>query len=161
VQAALKQSFFKKAPPKSTGRDEFSLELFRRLTRGVHGPDLVATATAITVESIGRAYDRWVLEAGLPLKAVFVCGGGANNSTLMGWIADRLPGIEVRSLEGAGFDPQLIEAQAFAFFGFLTLLGQPIGGSWTGAQGFGPPANILPGENWGHVLEKISAIREA
>ncbi|MFL5815262.1 MAG: anhydro-N-acetylmuramic acid kinase [Bdellovibrionia bacterium] len=155
VDATMKNAFFKKAPPKSTGRDDFPFELFKSKTKA-KGADLVATATAVTAESIAHAYENFILKKRLPLKAIYITGGGAKNPALMDGLKNYLAPIQVSTLEDAGFDPQLVEAQAFAYFGFLSLLGQPLGGSWTGAQGFGPPGQITPGENWVEVVAALS-----
>lgn len=157
VDAVLKNPFFKKAPPKSTGRDDFPFELLKSKTRA-RGADLVATATAVTVESIAEAYEKFILEKKLPLHAIYVSGGGAKNLALLNGLKNYLSPIHVRTLEEAQLDPQLIEAQAFAYFGFLTLLGRPLGGTWTGAQGFAPAGHIVPGENWVGLIKTISEI---
>jgi len=154
VQKALKHPFFRKAPPKSTGRDEFTQELLLQCTRA-KGPDLVATATAITVESIAQAYEKFVIRKKLPLRNIYVCGGGAKNLTLMSQLQARLPMVQITDLTNEGFDGQLIEAQAFAYFGYLALVGCPLGGSWTGAKGFGSPGHVVPGKNWQELCQKI------
>ena len=158
VIRVLRHHYFKKAAPKSTSRDEFPFELLRSHTQA-KGADLVATATAVTVESLAQAYEKTVLSKGRPLNAIYFCGGGANNPILMGWLQDRLGKVEVRRLTDAGFDGQLVEAQAFAFFGYLALMGSPLGGSWTGAKSFGPPAHIIPGENWAELLPTLHEIQ--
>jgi anhydro-N-acetylmuramic acid kinase len=93
------------------------------------------------------------------LQKIFVCGGGAKNEALLWGIQQRLPETQVLPLDAAGFDSQFVEAQGFAIFGLMALLGQPVGGSWTGAKGFGPPAHIVPGENWEDVFSTISTFR--
>ncbi len=156
VDEILKHPFFKKPFPKSTGRDDFPFELLLTRTRS-RGADLVATATLITIESIAHAYRQ--LKVGTrkrPLDRLLVCGGGARNPVLMEGLAVVLPGTRVGSLEECGMDPQTLEAQAFAFFGFCALFGNPIGGSWTGARGYAPPASITPGRNWPELLDKLS-----
>jgi len=55
VERILAMRYFRKRPPKSTGRDDFPFSLLRRATRA-RGADLVATATEVTIESIARAY---------------------------------------------------------------------------------------------------------
>lgn len=152
VNELLKHPYFKKKLPKSTGRDDFPISLFLSQARA-QGADLVATATAITVESIGRAYEDFVLKKGLPLSKIYLCGGGAKNPTLVRWLQARINGIQVLDLTHSGLDPQFIEAQAFAYFGYLSLLGLPLGGAWTGAKGFGPGGQLTPGQNWAKVLE--------
>lgn len=151
VRTVLKHPYFKKKAPKSTGRDDFPISYF--LSRvSCNDESLVSTATAITVESIGRAYEDAILKRGLPISKIYICGGGAKNAVMIDWLRDRLEGVEILDLADYGLNPQLIEAQAFAYFGFLSLLGQPLGGSWTGARGFGPGGQITPGKNWPEVL---------
>jgi anhydro-N-acetylmuramic acid kinase len=147
----LRHPFFKLAPPKSTGRDDFTPAGLFAGTRA-KGADLVATATAVTIESIARAYENHIRKAGLPLEAIYVCGGGAKNPSLMEGLRARLDPVPVGTLDEAGLDASLIEAQAFAMFGFLSLQGQPLGGSWTGARGYAPPGMITPGENWPDLI---------
>jgi anhydro-N-acetylmuramic acid kinase len=156
VDVLMKNPFFKKAPPKSTGRDDFPFELFKSKTK-TKGADLVATATAVTAESIAHAYENFILKKRLPLKAIYIAGGGAKNPALMDGLKNYMAPVQVMTLEEAGFDTQLVEAQAFAYFGFLSLLGQPVSGSWTGSQGFAPPGQITPGENWPDILATISS----
>jgi anhydro-N-acetylmuramic acid kinase len=153
VKRAMKHPFFKKAAPKSTGRDDFPFSYFQKLTRA-RGNDLVATATAITVESIARSYEETILENGLPLSAIFLAGGGAKNSLLLDWLSDRLPSVYIQPISELGFEDQSIESLGFAVFGFFSLMGQPLGGPWTGVDGFGPPGQITPGENWFEVQKQ-------
>jgi anhydro-N-acetylmuramic acid kinase len=161
VKKIVNLPYFKKAPPKSTGRDDFPFELLTKATRA-RGVDLVATAMAVTVESIGQAYEKFILDRRKPLDSVHVAGGGARNPVLMSWLQSRLDSldVEVSTLSESGLDGQWIEAQAFAFFGLLTMMGQPIGGSWTGigSNKFAPPGHIIPGKNWEKLLSKVRAL---
>jgi anhydro-N-acetylmuramic acid kinase len=149
----LKMAYFSKKPPKSTGRDDFPFELILKATRD-RNESMVATATAITVESIVHAYENFILRKKLPLRKIYFCGGGTKNPALMNGLKNWLPEIEMQDLSEAGLDAQYIESLGFALFGYMTLKGRPIGGPWTGAQGFGPPGHIIPGKNWA----KISSI---
>jgi anhydro-N-acetylmuramic acid kinase len=153
VRKILAHPFFKKAPPKSTGRDDFPFAILRKNTR-VRGDDLVATATAVTIESVVRAYQNFILKKGLPLSTIYLSGGGARNQTLLKELGSRL-GVTVTTLQDAGVDPQLTEALAFAYFGYLSLRGKPLGGTWTGAKSFGAPGQITPGENWNALVSKL------
>jgi anhydro-N-acetylmuramic acid kinase len=155
VKKLLKHPFLKRAAPKSTGRDDFPPELFFKTATKPKGADLVATATAFTVESIAQAYERFILNERRALSVVYLCGGGAKNEAIRFWLADRLPGIEIRTMEEQGFDSRYIEAQAFAFLGYRSLLGLQVGGRWTGANRFGPPGQITPGRNWMDVLKAL------
>ncbi len=155
LRKLLAHPYFRKAPPKSTGRDDFPIEIFLKACKK-KGADLVATATAVTIESIALAYENQILKRKLPLHRIFVCGGGAKNTTLIQGLAARMPNIHFSALDQSGLDPQLIESQAFAYFGFLSLMGRPLGGPWTGAKRFGPPAQLIPGENWLSIVRSIS-----
>jgi anhydro-N-acetylmuramic acid kinase len=151
VKRVLKHPYFKKPAPKSTGRDDFPFSYFQKTTRA-RGNDLIATATAITVESIARAYEEFILSNGLPLDAVYLAGGGAKNPTFVAWLADRMPSVAIRHISELGFEDSMIEPMGFALFGYFTLAGQPLGGTWTGVDGFGPPGQITPGENWAEIV---------
>jgi anhydro-N-acetylmuramic acid kinase len=155
VRRVIKEHFFfAKKPPKSTGRDDYPFEYLLKRTRA-RGADLVATATAITASSIAEAYRRHVLARGWPLQRILFCGGGALNPTLLAWVQTLLPETRVSTTRDVGVDPMLVEAQGFAYFGYLSLTGLPLGGAWTGARGFGPPGQITPGENWDAVLKSL------
>src|SRR5205085_10140307 len=109
---------------------------------------LVATATAITVESIARAYETFILKKNLPLHTIYFTGGGARNRFLIKSLRARLSEIRIAPLTELGSDPHYIEANAFAYFGHLALQGQPLGGAWTGVRNWAPPAHITPGRAW-------------
>ena len=85
--------YFSKQPPKTTGRELFGAQFARRILAeapDVPIEDLIATATALTAESIGRAYRDFVLPRG-PISEIMVAGGGAKNPTLLRMIRDRMP----------------------------------------------------------------------
>jgi anhydro-N-acetylmuramic acid kinase len=120
---------------------------------------LVATATAITVESIARAYGDFILKKKLPLAGIYFSGGGSRNKFLMNCLRRRLSGIGISKVEDLGVDGRYLEATAFAYFGFLALLGCPLGGPWTGVSGWAPPAHIIPGRNWPQIVRRIAAAK--
>ncbi len=155
MEAILRDPFFHRAPPKSTGRDEFPFARLLGATRA-RGAVLAATATAITVESIGRAYEAFIVRRGLPLRAIYFCGGGARNRFLMQSLRRRLSGIEVAPLDEMGVDSKFLEAQAFAYFAHLALRGEALGGPWTGGEGAAAGAHIIPGRNWRQIVQRLA-----
>ena len=160
VKKVLAHPYFRKSPPKSTGRDDFPFSFLKSKTRA-RGADLVATATAITVESIAAAYETHILKKGLPLHAIYCAGGGAKNSYLLELLQLRLPALAVKKLSDAGIanlDEQVLEALGFAMFGHLSLGGKPLGGNWTGAKSFGAPGWITPGQNWRSVVSGLAGL---
>jgi anhydro-N-acetylmuramic acid kinase len=156
VERALADPFFSKKPPKSTGRDDFPFEKLLKLTRARDG-SFVATATAITVESIGRAYGDFILRKKLRLSTIYFSGGGARNKFLMDCLRARLSGIDIADLAELRVDGRYMEAHAFAYFGFLALRSYPLGGAWTGVNGWAPPAHIIPGRNWPQIVRRLAA----
>ena len=101
--------------------------------KDARGQDVVATATALTVESILDAYRRfcWLrLGQTAPLaKAteMFVAGGGAKNKTLMRWLREGFAelGVSLVTTAEAGLAIEAKEAAAFALLGWLTWHGLP------------------------------------
>jgi anhydro-N-acetylmuramic acid kinase len=155
VEHILKDPFFERTPPKSTGRDEFPFAKLLAATKA-RGGDLVSTATAITVESIPRAYENFIIKKRLPLNAIYFSGGGARNKFLMQSLRKRLDGIHVGTLDELGIDSRFLEANAFGYFGFLALRGAALGGAWTGVSGWAPPAHIIPGRNWPQIVRRLA-----
>ena len=132
LAALLADPYFEQAPPKSTGRERFGQAFADRVVElaGV-GNDAVATATALTVESVARALERWTPAAAG--DELVISGGGAKNPALVEQLAARVRPRPVRSFDELFFDGEAKEAVAFAFLGLLTLLGKP--GNLPGATG--------------------------
>lgn len=124
LAALLADPYFEQPPPKSTGRERFGLACAERVVE-LTGPgnDAVATATALTVESVARALERWV-PAERECELV-ISGGGARNPVLVEQLAARVRPRPVRPFDELFFDGEAKEAVAFAFLGLLTLEGKP------------------------------------
>lgn len=117
----LADDFFAKIPPKSCGRDEFSLAwLERHLTGDERAEDVQATLLELTAVAATEAMNRW---CGKPLE-MFVCGGGARNAFLMARLAHHLPNRRVASTDFLGQPPDWVEAVAFAWLAWRTLRGE-------------------------------------
>ena len=129
LRRLLEHPYFKVHPPKSTGRELFGEAYSRRLltlakNRGVGADDLMATATALTAESIGLAYDRWIRPRG-GVRTVVLGGGGARNRTLYAMLETRLIPARITTHEELGIPGDAKEAMAFAVLGYETLHGRP------------------------------------
>lgn len=114
--------FLQRPAPKSTGREEFNqqwlnqvLTAFPQLSPG----SVQATLLAFTAETIAEAI------ATLPaaVDEVFICGGGALNSTLMASLDNLLATMKVASTDSLGISPDWVEAAAFAWLARQTLAG--------------------------------------
>jgi anhydro-N-acetylmuramic acid kinase len=124
--------YFELPPPKSTGRERFGIAFADRVIElAGAGNDAVATATALTVESVARALERWTPAA--PGDELVISGGGARNPALVEQLAARVQPRPLRSFDQLFFDGEAKEAVAFAFLGLQTLLGRP--GNLPGATG--------------------------
>ena len=132
LAALLADPYFEQAPPKSTGRERFGQACADRVIElAGAGNDAVATATALTVETVARALERWTPAA--PVDELVISGGGAKNPALVEQLAARVQPRPLRSFDELFFDGEAKEAVAFAFLGLLTLLGKP--GNLPGATG--------------------------
>ena len=104
--------YFRRLPPKSTGRESFDIPWLDSHLDGRERPeDVQATLLEFTAWSLAGA----ITLAGPGATGVYVCGGGAANSTLMARIAALLPAHVVTSTETLGVSPMWMEALAFAW----------------------------------------------
>jgi anhydro-N-acetylmuramic acid kinase len=83
--------------------------------------DAVATATALTAESIGRAIARWGKDDG---AEVVISGGGAKNPALVERLAAKIQPRPVVLFDQVFFNGEAKEAVAFAFLGHQTVSGK-------------------------------------
>jgi len=128
LKVALGDRYFKLAPPRTAGREQFGksyaadlLNKCRKLSK--RGEDSLATATALTAESIAISYEQFAMPMmeGKPVDYV-VSGGGARNRTLMQMLAARLEplGCTMRRTEEFGLPAEAKEAAAFALLAWQT-----------------------------------------
>lgn len=121
----MQERYFKLAAPKSTGRDLFHLDwLDGHLRRRPALPpqDVQATLCHLTALTIAQAIRLETQD----VDAVYVCGGGAYNSTLLRDLREALGGtIVVESTDALGVAPNRVEALAFAWLGYRFMQRQP------------------------------------
>jgi anhydro-N-acetylmuramic acid kinase len=156
----LEHPFYAAPPPKTTGRELFSVDLARQWQAEVFaaegGPlELAATLTELTAASIADAYARF---APGPVAEVVVGGGGARNPTLMAAIDRQLQArlgysAPLTTHESLGIDSDAKEALAFALLAYLCWHGWPGNvPTCTGAQRPAFLGQIAPGENYPRLL---------
>ena len=150
LEELLAEPYFRRPPPKSTGRELFGRGYVQRLVeqRAPSGEeawtDLVATLTALTARSVCQAVRRWA-DPG-PDGEVVVTGGGARNPTLLGLLRRELDPIPVRTGQVLGLDPEAKEALAFALLAWAHRTGRPGNlPSVTGANGPRVLGSLTPG----------------
>jgi anhydro-N-acetylmuramic acid kinase len=137
VERLMREGYFAAAAPKSCGREEFGAGFAERLIgmcreAGGTDADCVATATALTAESVVGAYRGFVVPhfeavGSVAKTEIIVAGGGAKNGTLMAMLREGFAevGARVRLMEELGVPAQAKEAVAFALLAWLTWNGRP------------------------------------
>ena len=128
--------YFALAPPKSTGRDRFNMawldEQIARLGDALSPVDVQRTLMALTAESIAEAIAAHSGQA----TEVFACGGGANNTALMGVLEAVLRPRRLATTAALGVAVDDVEALAFAWLAREALAGRAAGQpAVTGARG--------------------------
>ena len=121
LNTLLKDPYFRKTPPKSTGREYFNMAwldkiLKRRKTR-IPTKHVQATLCELTARSISDA----ILKHAPQTDEALVCGGGVHNLSLMLRLQMLLDNIRVVSTEEFNTDPDYVEAIAFAWLAKQTL----------------------------------------
>jgi anhydro-N-acetylmuramic acid kinase len=128
LSAALRHPYFRLKPPKTAGREQFgrayAAEFLAACRKHSRNPeDALATATALTAETIARSYARFVKAKMKGCQVDFiVSGGGARNNTLAAMLAERLApmGCALAASEEFGMPAEAKEAAAFALLAWHT-----------------------------------------
>ena len=114
----LSDLFFTKAPPKSTGRDDFHLNWLQEKLGDVNHSieDVQATLLHLSAHSALEALVRHAPQT----QKLIVCGGGARNQALMNLLKVKAQHffkepLEITTSDSVGIDPQLVEGLAFAW----------------------------------------------
>jgi anhydro-N-acetylmuramic acid kinase len=113
--------YFKKRPPKSTGRELFGPEYLESRCRRPSA-DAIATLTLFTAQTIADAIRRFARPA--PSEVV-VSGGGVLNAVLMGHLAWLLRPASIASSQAYGIPPLAKECAAFALLAARAIAGLP------------------------------------
>ena len=149
VEKFLAMPFFRRVPPKSLDRSEFSAaflkENFGTITEK-NSRGILATLNLFTAASIALAFKKFAPRG---TRELIVSGGGALNPALMDNISALLlpSGVRVRSCAELGLHPLAKEPACFALLALLALKGAvnhcP---SATGARGPRVLGKIIPGQ---------------
>ena len=159
VDRLAKGKLFSAPPPKSLGREEFGTVFavsFIAECRAAGGTpeDILATATALTADTILHAYNTFCLPhlkehaTSARTTQLLAAGGGAHNRTLMQrlTVGFKELGVRVSTTDSAGLPVEAKEAAAFALLGWL---------SWNGLPGNIPSAT---GAGRAVVLGKVTHV---
>ncbi len=121
----LAHPYFKRAPPKSTGREEFGDAFVEQILAAqkahrLKPEDLLTTCSLFTAITIGSSR-KWLTG---PVDEVIVGGGGVRNRTLMSNLSSVFSPVPVRTFETAGWQSKAFEAVAFAVLAYQTVHGE-------------------------------------
>jgi len=120
IDSWLQAPFFQAAPPKSTGRELFSVGYGEACwadaqAKGLSDEDFLATLTDFTAATIELSYRQFLPQ--IPAETL-VGGGGSRNAYLMARLQHRLPTSQVSSTNARQLDADYKEAIAFAILAY-------------------------------------------
>ncbi|MGE5171534.1 MAG: anhydro-N-acetylmuramic acid kinase [Rudaea sp.] len=136
LDVLLADPYFQEPPPKSTHRDKFNLHWLEQKLSAAKIDDeaenIQATLVALTARTIADAIRQYAAAA----QEVLVCGGGANNKTLMQYLEQELAPRAVGTTADERVPVEQVEALAFAWLAREALAGRPANiPEVTGAKG--------------------------
>lgn len=141
LEALMKDDYFQRQPPKSTGRSDFNLAWVARRYPGLWElppADVQRSFCELTAVSVAHAIQRWAPAA----HRLLLCGGGARNEFLCERLKQLLPGMRLDQTDQHGLGAADVESAAFAWLAMRTINGLP--GNLPAATGASRPA-ILGG----------------
>ena len=118
LEELLRDPYFGEKPPKATGRELFGKKYVSKIigyakSHNLAFEDVIATATALTVETIAAAYERFIMP-NYAIDEVYISGGGVKNRTIMQGLRERLKGIKVLEYDCLGIPSKAKEAVLMA-----------------------------------------------
>lgn len=124
LQRLRDDPYFSLSPPKSTGRDLFSLRWLEEKLQGfmdAQPQDIQNTLTELTASSCVDCVNRYAKNSAF----LIVCGGGAFNHHLLQRLQAGLPHLKVSTSDQHGLPPLEVEAAAFAWLARQTMQRRP------------------------------------
>jgi anhydro-N-acetylmuramic acid kinase len=116
----LQDPYFKKKPPKSSGREYFNLDWLTKYlntptisTLNLPAEDIQATLTALTAKTISEQ----IIVLASSAK-IYLCGGGIHNRYLKSLLLNELPSFDIMLTNQKGINSDSLEAMAFAWLAF-------------------------------------------
>ncbi|WP_433226393.1 anhydro-N-acetylmuramic acid kinase [Microtetraspora malaysiensis] len=153
----LADPYYRRTPPKSTGKELFHEGYLARVAApyALDLADLLATLAALTGETVAAEIRRHRLDT------VVVSGGGVRNPVVMDELRRRAPGVPFLASDELGVPSDAKEAIAFSYLGWLTAHG--LAGTvpgCTGASGARILGTVTPGRGPLRLPEPLAALPE-
>lgn len=118
LHAMLQDPFFQTKPPKSIGKEYFSLSWLANFLTGNEAPeDVMKTLQALTAQTITHA-----VSSEQTIHRIVICGGGAHNLALIRQLQLLLPTVSIEIPECADH----LEAMLFAWLAYLAVHEQSV-----------------------------------
>ncbi len=117
LEKFLSDPYFKKLPPKSTGREYFSTTwLINHLCsfQSIKDEDIQRTLLELTVKSILKILDT------TDINLLIVCGGGTKNKFLMKRLKE-LSQVDIKISDELGISSDFMESMAFAWLAYMRI----------------------------------------
>jgi len=129
LEELLEHPFFKREPPKSTGREEFGSAFAKTALRlsseyRVSEQELIATISELTVQVIWDSYRRFI-QPKFEIEELYLTGGGSYNGYFLERLKGLFAGAEIMTPEKRGFSRKGLEAVSFAVLAYLAICGLP------------------------------------
>ncbi|CAM3797447.1 anhydro-N-acetylmuramic acid kinase [Parendozoicomonas haliclonae] len=125
LNTLMADKYFSRKAPKSTGKEYFHHSwLWHGISQLEEAPcpeDIQATLLELTVLSLANDIRSYASDC----REVYICGGGARNTTLIRRLSEELEGFQVATTNSLGLPHQWVEATAFAWLARQTLHGLP------------------------------------
>lgn len=120
LNCLLQDEYYFKKPPKTSGREYFSMQYIENALKFApkNPKDIIATVTALTAKSIAQAYERFIYPI-TDIEEVIIGGGGTYNPTLLKYLRHYLPKhINIKTHDDYGISNNFKEVMAFALLGY-------------------------------------------
>ncbi len=119
--------YVRKTLPKSAGREEFGETFVEKILHikekhTISEMDCITTATYFTAWGIAHQLQRFVVQEHFP-EEIIISGGGMHNTTMMKFLQELLPSVEIVPIDNLGISGDAKEAIAFAILANETLCG--------------------------------------
>lgn len=114
LESLINDEYFKKLPPKSTGREYFNetwLANYLPVFQTIKDEDIQRTLLELTALSIANDVKK------TKTQLLILCGGGAKNSFLVQRLQELLE-IQIKKSDEYGVDSDALEAMAFAWLAY-------------------------------------------
>ena len=106
-----KDSFFKKRPPKSTGRELFNIDWLNKFNVNNYPiEDIQRTLLELTVVAINESIKKFCSS----VDEIYICGGGSKNKFLIERL-EIITGVTINTTDKLNIPTQQVEAIAFAW----------------------------------------------